>query len=89
MDHLIKIGLLERNPGYGHPLRPEFRLTQLGIEAAAANMLASPQKYAIYAATRRAKPASNWMVTVSPCAKGFFATPLITKSDPIGLSTVY
>jgi DNA-binding HxlR family transcriptional regulator len=35
MDHLIKIGLLERNPGYGHPLRPEFRLTQLGIEAAA------------------------------------------------------
>lgn len=35
MDHLIKLGLLERNPGYGHPLRPEFRLTQLGIEAAA------------------------------------------------------
>lgn len=35
MDHLIKIGLLERNPGYGHPLRPEFRLTRLGIEAAA------------------------------------------------------
>lgn len=35
MDHLIKMGLLERNPGYGHPLRPEFRLTQLGKEAAA------------------------------------------------------
>lgn len=35
MDHLIKIGLLERNPGYGHPLRPEFRLTPLGKEAAA------------------------------------------------------
>ncbi|MEJ8474756.1 winged helix-turn-helix transcriptional regulator [Roseibium algae] len=35
MDHLIKIDLLERNPGYGHPLRPEFRLTQLGMEAAA------------------------------------------------------
>ncbi|MBB5722581.1 DNA-binding HxlR family transcriptional regulator [Loktanella ponticola] len=35
MDHLIKHGLLERNPGYGHPLRPEFRLTQLGKEAAA------------------------------------------------------
>ncbi|MEP2532625.1 winged helix-turn-helix transcriptional regulator [Shimia sp.] len=35
MDHLIKAGLLERNPGYGHPLRPEFRLTQLGKEAAA------------------------------------------------------
>lgn len=35
MDHLIEIGLIERNPGYGHPLRPEFRLTQLGIAAAA------------------------------------------------------
>lgn len=35
LDHLITIGLLERNPGYGHPLRPEFRLTQLGVSAAA------------------------------------------------------
>lgn len=35
MDHLIELGLIERNPGYGHPLRPEFRLTQLGGEAAA------------------------------------------------------
>lgn len=35
MEHLIKIGVVERNPGYGHPLRPEFRLTPLGIEAAA------------------------------------------------------
>jgi len=35
MDHLIKIGLLERNPGHGHPLRPEFRLTPIGIRVAA------------------------------------------------------
>ena len=35
MDHLIRIGLLERNPGHGHPLRPEFRLTQPGKSAAA------------------------------------------------------
>lgn len=35
MEHLIKSGLLERNPGHGHPLRPEFRLTPLGITAAA------------------------------------------------------
>jgi DNA-binding HxlR family transcriptional regulator len=34
MDHLISIGLLERNPGYGHPLRPEFRLTPQGKTAA-------------------------------------------------------
>ncbi len=35
MDHLIKIGLMERNPGHGHPLRPEFRLTERGKYAAA------------------------------------------------------
>lgn len=35
MDHLIEMGLIERNPGYGHPLRPEFRLTQVGGAAAA------------------------------------------------------
>lgn len=35
MEHLIDIGLLERNPGYGHPLRPEFRLTEPGFKAAA------------------------------------------------------
>ena len=35
LDHLIEIGVLERNPGHGHPLRPEFRLTELGREAAA------------------------------------------------------
>ncbi len=34
MGHLIDLGLLERNPGHGHPLRPEFRLTALGIAAA-------------------------------------------------------
>ena len=35
MDHLISLGLMERNPGHGHPLRPEFRLTPLGVTAAA------------------------------------------------------
>ena len=31
----VKIGLIERNPGYGHPLRPEFRLTPEGEKAGA------------------------------------------------------
>ncbi|RLJ51505.1 HxlR family transcriptional regulator [Litoreibacter halocynthiae] len=35
MEHLIESGLLERNPGHGHPLRPEFRLTPSGVTAAA------------------------------------------------------
>lgn len=35
LGHLVDLGLLERNPGHGHPLRPEYRLTQHGIEMAA------------------------------------------------------
>lgn len=34
LRHLVEIGLLERNPGHGHPLRPEYRLTQEGAEVA-------------------------------------------------------
>ena len=34
LEHLIASGLIERNPGHGHPLRPEFRLTEKGIPAA-------------------------------------------------------
>ncbi|WP_164659929.1 helix-turn-helix domain-containing protein [Tropicibacter sp. Alg240-R139] len=30
LAHLTEIGLLERNPRHGHPLRPEFRLTSKG-----------------------------------------------------------
>lgn len=35
LTHLIDLGLLERNPGHGHPLRPEYRLTAKGITLAA------------------------------------------------------
>jgi DNA-binding HxlR family transcriptional regulator len=31
---LLAAGLVERNPGYGHPLRPEYRLTPKGSEIA-------------------------------------------------------
>ncbi|GLQ16247.1 winged helix-turn-helix transcriptional regulator [Maritalea porphyrae] len=34
LQYLIEIGMAERNPGHGHPLRPEFRLTKKGIIAA-------------------------------------------------------
>ena len=34
LEHLVELELLERNPGHGHPLRPEFRLTQDGVKAA-------------------------------------------------------
>ena len=32
---LLALGLVRRNPGYGHPLRPEYVLTPEGEEAAA------------------------------------------------------
>ena len=35
LDHLVQLGLVEKNPGHGHPLRPEFRLTQTGVVVAA------------------------------------------------------
>lgn len=34
LDHLVRTGLVERNPGHGHPLRPEFRLTKAGTDLA-------------------------------------------------------
>lgn len=34
LEHLVDLHLLERNPGHGHPLRPEFRLTDAGADAA-------------------------------------------------------
>jgi DNA-binding HxlR family transcriptional regulator len=34
LEHLVQLKLLERNPGHGHPLRPEFRLTPTGIVVA-------------------------------------------------------
>ena len=43
LHYLEKIGVLERNPGHGHPLRPEYRLTKAGHEVA-------PIAHKIYAA---------------------------------------
>lgn len=35
LKHLVELELLEKNPGHGHPLRPELRLTPQGALAAA------------------------------------------------------
>jgi DNA-binding HxlR family transcriptional regulator len=34
---LVELGLVERNPGYGHPLRPEYVLTARGAAVAEAS----------------------------------------------------
>ena len=36
LDAAIELGLVERNPGYGHPLRPEYLLAKHGLRIAAA-----------------------------------------------------
>ncbi len=34
LDHLLQMGLVRRRSGHGHPLRPEFELTELGASVA-------------------------------------------------------
>ncbi len=34
LENLVSLGFIERNPDHGHPLRPEFRLTDQGKIAA-------------------------------------------------------
>ncbi len=55
LDHLIQSGLLERNPGHGHPLRAEFRLTQNGKPIAAmASQINTVSAFADHKLLRRA-----------------------------------
>lgn len=70
LRHLDELSLLERNPGHGHPLRPEFRLTANGqalahlahkIEATARNeagsvLLRKMWTVPLLAAANRPKP---------------------------------
>lgn len=39
LDHLIELDLVRRNPGHGHPLRPEYILTSRGDRLATASVL--------------------------------------------------
>lgn len=59
--NLIDLGLLERNPGHGHPLRPEYRLTLKGAELAivASKIAEAVPKNTEFALLRRA-----WTVPV-------------------------
>lgn len=61
LDHLVQLGLLERNPGHGHPLRPEFRLTPKGkaIAAIASKILAQVPNDNAFAVIRK-----NWTVPI-------------------------
>jgi DNA-binding HxlR family transcriptional regulator len=47
LDALLELGLVRRNPGYGHPLRPEYLVSAAGKEAGAAcaRLLGSTQDH--------------------------------------------
>ena len=61
LAHLVELGVMERNPGHGHPLRPEYRLTEIGkvATAMAARILETDTNDAGLALLRR-----SWTVPV-------------------------
>jgi len=61
LEHLIALGLLERNPGHGHPLRPEFRLTDRGRPAA---VIAQRVKEALPAEPQTALLRRSWTLPI-------------------------
>lgn len=61
LDHLAELGLVERNPGHGHPLRPEYRLTPKGVEIAA---VADRIEAAVPSAEQHALLRRSWTVPV-------------------------
>ena len=69
LEHVVALGLLERNPGHGHPLRPEYRLTRRGAAAAklaAAILRAVPDRNQA-ALLRKAWTVPVLAVTAAPC----------------------
>ena len=61
LGHLVDLGLLERNPGHGHPLRPEYRLTPKGLGVAA---IADRIKSAVPRHCERALLRRAWTIPV-------------------------
>lgn len=57
LDALIELGYVRRNPGYGHPLRPEYVITEAGRNSAGVARRAS-------AATTRETLLHKWSVPV-------------------------
>ncbi|WP_421704434.1 winged helix-turn-helix transcriptional regulator [Aliiroseovarius sp.] len=81
LAHLIDLGVLERNPGHGHPLRPEYRLTATGKEAAAmaARIMEAKVNDAGLALLRR-----SWTVPVlATCQQPRFFGEVKTALPPI------
>ncbi len=81
LEHLVQLRLLERNPGHGHPLRPEFRLTPNGIKAAetAGRIVNAVPDDGEFALLRR-----SWTVPILALTD----TPQRFSSIKLGLATI-
>lgn len=81
--HLVDLGLLERNPGHGHPLRPEYRLTPKGAEIAAVaeKIKAAVPRHAEIALLRRAWTIPVLVVSQKPRYFSDIKNELVSITD--------
>lgn len=91
LEHLVDLGLLERNPGHGHPLRPEFRLTQTGTKAAdmASRVVSAVPDEAEFALLRRTWSVPVLALTESPQRFSSMRTELYRITDRALSSTLH
>ena len=91
LHHLVQLKLLERNPGHGHPLRPEFRLTQSGIEAAktANRIVTAVPDDAEFALLRRSWTVPILAVTDTPRRFSVIKSDLATITDKALSTSLY
>ncbi len=83
LEHLIALGLVEKNPGHGHPLRPELRLTEAGaLAGATANrILASVPQEGSFGLIKKAWTVPILAVTARPQRFSFIKSQLGTVTD--------
>lgn len=79
LSHLINLGLIERNPGHGHPLRPEFRLTKQGATTA---LLAHKIQSLISQENQHTLLRKSWTIPVLACLHQPTAFSTIKRTLP-------
>ncbi len=83
LQHLVLLDLLERNPGHGHPLRPEFRLTGKGVAVAetANRIVEAVPDDREFALLRRSWSVPILALTVTPQRFSAIRSDLATVTD--------
>jgi len=91
LEHLLQLGLLERNPGYGHPLRPEFRLTRNGVRIAetASRIVKAVPEDGEFALLRRSWTVPILALTDTPQRFSVIKSNLTTVTDRALSTSLY